>query len=103
MNEQGVLVSGLHCHLKQACIVESWARTASLRGLQPGSPSALTTVRGSGGHHPAQSSPLPKQREMRMRRLLAWSAAGASVRSKAKGSAPKLKLTGEKESIPATG
>ena len=40
---------------------------------------------------------------MRMRRLLAWSAAGASVRSKAKGSAPKLKLTGEKESIPATG
>ena len=40
---------------------------------------------------------------MRMRRLLAWSAAGASVRSKAKGSAPKLKVTAEKESMPATG
>ena len=52
---------------------------------------------------PPQRSALPKQREMRMRRLLAWSAAGASVRSKAKGSAPKLKVTGEKESMPATG
>ena len=51
---------------------------------------------------PPQRSALPKQREMRMRRLLAWSAAGASVRSKAKGSAPKLKATGEKESMPAT-